>query len=146
DLEVETARVTELRAQMSGVEAVVAERRDAAAEADGTHAVLDTERRELAERAAASAARLAALRERVERYRADVERDRADADRARQQAARLEQVAAEAAGIAPVGQRVIEALQAAAARALDLAGPARAGIDAIERRSASLAAELHACA
>jgi chromosome segregation protein len=146
DLEVAAARLLELRAQMSGVEAVVAERRDAAGEADGRHAALDARRRELADQAAASAARLAAISERVERHRADVDRAGAEAGRARAQAARLGQFAADADAIGPVGQRVIESLQAAAARALELAAPARAGIEAIEQRAAALAAELHACA
>ncbi|HET7756779.1 MAG TPA: AAA family ATPase, partial [Steroidobacteraceae bacterium] len=146
DLEVEAARLVELRAQMSGVEAVVSERRAAAGEADGRHAALDARRREQAEQAAASAARLAAIRERIERHQADIERAATEAGRARSQAARLEQFAAEAEAIGPVGQRVIEALQAAAARAIELAAPARAGIQAIEQRATALAAELHACA
>lgn len=146
DLETEAARLAELRASASGFDAVMAERRAAAAEADQLHAAADATRRQLAEQAAASAARLAAITERVERYRADAERSRGDAERSLAQAARLEQSAADAEAIGPVGRRVIEALQAAAERALALAAPARAGIEAIEQRAAALAAELQACA
>jgi chromosome segregation protein len=146
DLEAEAARLSELRASGGGVDAVVAERRAAAAEADRAHAAADATRRRLAERAAASAARLAAITERVERYRADAERSRTDAERSETHAVRLEQSAAEAESMATVGQRVIEALQAAAERAMALAAPARAGIEAIEQRAAGLAAELQSCA
>jgi chromosome segregation protein len=145
DLESEAARLAELRASSKGFEAVVAERRAAATEADERHASLDAARRRLAEQAAASAARLAAIHERVERYRADAERARADTERRRLQADRLEQGAVQAEGIAPLGQRVIEALQGCAQRVLALAAPARAGIDAIEQRAGALATELQAC-
>jgi chromosome segregation protein len=146
DLEVEAARVADLRGAAAGADAVLAERLAAAAEADRAHAAADGTRRQLAERAAASAARLAAITERVERYRAEAERSRADADRSEAQALRLEQSAADADSMAPVGQRVIEALQASAERAMALAAPARAGIEAIEQRASALAAELQTCA
>ncbi|HET6850592.1 MAG TPA: AAA family ATPase, partial [Gaiellales bacterium] len=146
DLEAEASRLADLRGAAAGVEAVVAERRAAAVEADTAHASADGVRRQLAEKAAASAARLAAIGERVERYRADAERSRDDAQRSEATAGRLEQSAADAESMAPVGQRMIEALQAAAERAMALAAPARAGIEAIEQRATALAAELQKCA
>ena len=146
DLESEAARLADLRATSGGFEAVVQERRAAAGEADERHAALDATRRRLADRAAASAARLAAIGERVERHRADAVRARGDGERLGAQAARLDEGALEADAIAPHGQRVIEALRAAAERALLLAAPARARIQTIEQRSAQLAGELQACA
>ena len=146
DLESEAARLIELRATAAGFDAVVTERRAAATAADEQHAALDATRRRLAEDAARAAARLAAIGERLERHRADAERSRADAGRSDSLAARLLESVQEAAAITPPARRVIAALEAAARRAVELAGPARSGIDAIERRAGVLAAALQSCA
>ncbi len=146
DLESEASRLVELRASAAGFDAIVTERRAAATAADEQHSALDADRRHLAEQAARAAARLAAIGERLERHRADAVRSRGEGQRCNAQAARLKASAQEAAAIAPPGQRVITALEQAAARAIDLAGPARSGIDAIERRAGELSATLQACA
>ncbi len=146
DLESEAARLIELRSTAAGFDAVLAERRAAATAADEQHAALDATRRRLAEQAARAAARLAAIGERLERHRADAARSRADAERSAGLAARLLSSAEEAAAIAPPAQRVIAALGEAAERAVQLAAPARSGIDEIERRAGELAGALQACA
>jgi chromosome segregation protein len=146
DLESEATRLIELRATAAGFDAIVTERRAAATAADEQHAALDATRRRLAEDAARAAARLAAIGERLERHRADAERSRADALRSDTLAARLLESVQEAAAITPPARRVIAALEAAAARAVELAAPARSGIDAIERRAGDLAAALQTCA
>jgi chromosome segregation protein len=146
DLETEAARLTELRSLTSGADAIVAERRAAATEADERHAALDAVRRRTAEQAARSAATLAALGERIERHRRDGERLRAEAERASGRAARLAASAAGAEATLPDARRAIEGLDAATALAVGIAAPARAGIEAIEQRAAALAAELQACA
>jgi chromosome segregation protein len=146
DLESEAARLIELRATAAGFDAIVTERRAAATAADEQHAALDATRRRLAEDAARAAARLAAIGERLERHRADAERSRADAGRSDELASRLLESVQEAGAITPPARRVIAALEAAAKRAVELAVPARSGIDAIERRAGDLAAALQTCA
>ncbi|MDX6496159.1 MAG: chromosome segregation protein, partial [Gaiellales bacterium] len=146
DLESEATRLIELRATAAGFDAIVTERRAAATAADEQHAALDATRRRLAEDAARAAARLAAIGERLERHRADAERSRADALRSDTLAARLLESVQEAAAITPPARRVIAALEGAAARAVELAAPARSGIDAVERRAGDLATALQTCA
>jgi chromosome segregation protein len=136
----------ELRVTAAGFDAIVTERRAAATAADEQHAALDATRRRLAEDAARAAARLAAIGERLERHRADAERSRADAGRSDELASRLLESVQEAGAITPPARRVIAALEAAAKRAVELAVPARSGIDAIERRAGDLAAALQTCA